>query len=185
VPAIAYGGPDVPADKPSPESTKIAESLVLLEFIADLYPEANLLPKDPVQRAQARFFIDVVGNKFLPGWGGFAIRGESPDVLFKGIEEIQNILVDGASYAVGEQYTIADISITPFIARLELALDHDLGASTPGERKEVHKTLTTSPKYAKFWAYYGRIKNRESVKKTTDEVSPFIATSSAPADTCC
>lgn len=27
VPAVAYGGPAVPADQPSPESTKIAESL--------------------------------------------------------------------------------------------------------------------------------------------------------------
>ncbi|KAG6805318.1 hypothetical protein H0H93_005077, partial [Arthromyces matolae] len=36
VPAIAYGGPAVAPDDPSPESTKLAESLVLLEFIADL-----------------------------------------------------------------------------------------------------------------------------------------------------
>ncbi|KAG6880625.1 hypothetical protein C0995_005370, partial [Termitomyces sp. Mi166 len=52
VPAITYGGPIVPPDNPSPESTKLAESLVLLEFIADLSKPGNLLPTDPVLRAK-------------------------------------------------------------------------------------------------------------------------------------
>ena len=76
VPAIAYGGPPVPPDQPSPESAKIAESLVLLDFVADLFPDSHLLPKDPVQRARARFFIDTVSTKFVPAWIGLLARGE-------------------------------------------------------------------------------------------------------------
>jgi hypothetical protein len=37
-PAITYDGPVVSPDQPSPESTKLAGSLVLIEFIADLSP---------------------------------------------------------------------------------------------------------------------------------------------------
>ena len=68
VPAIAYGGPKVPPDQPSPESIKITESLVLLEFVADLYPNAHLLPADPVQRARVRFFVEAVSTKLVPAW---------------------------------------------------------------------------------------------------------------------
>ena len=39
---MTYGGPRIDPTNPSPESFKLAESLVLLEFIADLFPSANL-----------------------------------------------------------------------------------------------------------------------------------------------
>jgi hypothetical protein len=41
VPTMTYGGPKVDPTNPSPESFKLAESLVLLEFIADLFPSAT------------------------------------------------------------------------------------------------------------------------------------------------
>ncbi len=46
----------------------------MLEFIADLYPESNLLPKDPVLRAKARFFIDAFSTKVSPFYMGFVAR---------------------------------------------------------------------------------------------------------------
>jgi len=52
VPALLYGSPKSDPEHPSAESAKIAESLVILEFIADLYPDSGLLPKDPVERAR-------------------------------------------------------------------------------------------------------------------------------------
>ncbi|RUS33737.1 thioredoxin-like protein [Jimgerdemannia flammicorona] len=36
----------------------IAESLVIIELVADLYPGSGLLPADPIKRAEIRFFID-------------------------------------------------------------------------------------------------------------------------------
>jgi len=73
VPAIAYGGPKVDPTNPSPESVKIAESLILLEFIADLFPSANLFTNHPVERAQIRFFIDTFSNKFVSAWHAFLL----------------------------------------------------------------------------------------------------------------
>ncbi|KAG2738771.1 hypothetical protein P692DRAFT_201904348 [Suillus brevipes Sb2] len=63
---MTYGGPDVAPENPSPESTKLAESLILVEFIGDLYPSSNIVPADPVLRAKARFFIEIVSTKFSP-----------------------------------------------------------------------------------------------------------------------
>lgn len=78
VPAIAYGGPKVDPTNPSPESVKITESLILLEFIADLFPSANLYTANPVERAQIRFFIDTFVNKFASPWNVF-LRGNAED----------------------------------------------------------------------------------------------------------
>jgi glutathione S-transferase len=111
-----------------------------------------------------------VSNKFIPGWGGFIYKGQPSEGLYKGIEAVQELIPEGAHFAVGERFSLADISIVTLAARLEVAIKNDLGSYAVGEGKKVYETLTTNPKYAKFWAYFGRLKERESFKKTFDEV---------------
>ncbi|KAH8116006.1 glutathione S-transferase [Phellopilus nigrolimitatus] len=168
VPAIAYGGPQVPPDQPSPDSTKIAESLVLLEFFADLFPESTLLPKDPVLRAKARFFIDAVGTKFTPGWMSFVIRGEDADGALTGFEEIQKLLPADKTYAVSDEFTIADAAIAPFLGRFEVTLRNDIGTYKEGEGKKVYE-IYQSARFDKLRKYFDAIKARESFKSTFDE----------------
>ncbi|KAG9311884.1 glutathione S-transferase C-terminal-like protein [Chiua virens] len=167
VPAIAYGGPDVPPEDPSPESVKLTESLILVEFVADTFPEANLLPKDPVLRAQARFFIEVVGSKLIPAFAKFVMRGEEYDDLLTAAEVIQNILPAAGKYAVGDQYTIADIAITPFVARLRVVAANELGKYLTGKGNEFLGVLG-GEKYAKFNTYVERLLERQSFRETFD-----------------
>ena len=75
VPVSVYGSPRSEPENPSPDSVKIAESVVLLEFIADLYPDSGLLPKDPVDRVPARFFIDAFTTKVFPHAGALFVYG--------------------------------------------------------------------------------------------------------------
>ena len=75
---MTYGGPKVDPSNPSPESFKLAESLILLGFIADLFPSANLYTNDPVQRAQVCFFIDTFSNNFVDQWYAF-LGGNADD----------------------------------------------------------------------------------------------------------
>lgn len=127
MPAVTYGGPNVDPDDPSPLSAKIAESNVILEFLADLYPDSGLLPKDPVSRAKVRFFIDAT-HKHLEGSLLDFIRGrESFENTLKGIEFIQGLLEEGNDFAVGNHYTIADACISPHLARLKIITETDLG----------------------------------------------------------
>jgi len=169
VPAIAYGGPDVPADQPSPESVKLAESGVLIQFIADLAPEGRLLPKDPVEKAKARFFIETFSAVFSPAWKGVVYDGlHNPTELLPALEKIQALLPE-KGYAVG-QWSIADAAVTPFFARLEVYLSNDLGRAQEGQAASAWKTLQTDPKFSRFRQYFADLKSRESFKETFDTV---------------
>ncbi|KAG6884106.1 hypothetical protein C0992_006989, partial [Termitomyces sp. T32_za158] len=92
VPAITYGGPIVPPENPSPESIKLAKSLVLLEFFADISKPDTLLPTDPVLRAKARFFIDTVSNTIGMMFVAVTIRGIPIEKVLTSIEKIQSLL---------------------------------------------------------------------------------------------
>ncbi|KAI0747175.1 hypothetical protein C8Q80DRAFT_1179843 [Daedaleopsis nitida] len=166
VPAIAYGGPAVPPDQPSPESTKIAESLVLVEFVGDLFPESGIIPKDPVKRAQARFFIEGISSKYTPAWYGFQMRKGSVEEVYKAIEYLQSLLPE-QGFAVGE-YSIADIAISPFLARGRISLLNDIGSWPVGDGPKLWETITTG-KFARFGKYVNDLFARESFKATFDE----------------
>ena len=162
----------MPADQPAPDSTKIAESLVLLEFVADLYPEANLLPKDPVLRAQVRFFIDAVSNKFNPGYRGYIFTGKATQAdLINGFKDIQALLPE-KGFAVGE-WSIADAAIAPFIARMFVALENDLGAYAVGEGPKTLEIIKTSPELARISQYIQDLTSRQSFIDTFDPVCAF------------
>ncbi|KAF8067488.1 hypothetical protein FPV67DRAFT_1561892 [Lyophyllum atratum] len=166
VPAIAYGGPPTDPSKPSPESEKIAESLVLLEFVVDI--SGKLLPTDPVLRAKARFFIDAVSNHLTTAFGACVLRGEPVEKVLAGIEKIQTLL-PSEGFAIGPEFTIADASIAPFLARIEVVLKNDFGSYEEGTGLKAYETLTNDPKFARYHKYFSDIKARDSFKKTWDE----------------
>ncbi|KAJ7598390.1 hypothetical protein C8J56DRAFT_1091774 [Mycena floridula] len=93
-----------PANQPSPESEKIAESLVLVEFVADLYPDSHLSPKVPVEQAKARLFIDTVSNKFVPAFYGTIIHHQSFDKGLDAIEALQHLLRKDKKFVVSDEF---------------------------------------------------------------------------------
>ncbi|KAL1679660.1 thioredoxin-like protein [Schizophyllum commune] len=170
VPALTYGGPDVPPDQPSPESTKLIESMVLVEFANDLAPTHPLLPTDPLPRARARFFIEALSSRVTPQWYATVLRGEPFDKLFEGLEYLGS-LVKGP-YAVGEQYSIADVAATPVLARLEVCLRDGVGnfkEEAPGEG--AYERLMREERFARWREYFAGLKERESFRKSFDEAA--------------
>jgi glutathione S-transferase len=124
---VAYGGPTVDPEDPSPLSTKIAESNVILEFLADLYPDSGLLPKDLLLRAKVRFFVDVATKHVESPFYDFVIGRGSYENVLKGIGFLQGLLEEGRDFAVGDHYTIADACISPCLARIEIITETDIG----------------------------------------------------------
>ena len=124
---MTYGGPDVDPEDPSPLSAKITESNVILDFVADLYPDSGILPKDPVLRANVHFFIDATAKHIEAPAYAF-LRGLEPyENVLKGIEFVQGLLEEGRDFAVGDHYTIADACISPPLARLKIITETDIG----------------------------------------------------------
>lgn len=95
------------------------------------------------------------------------------EALYKGLEALQSLLPEDKTYAVSNDYTIADIAITPFLARLEVTLKNDLGAYKEGEGKKAWEVYQ-SDKFAKIRKYFENIKGRASFKATFDEVSFYV-----------
>lgn len=173
VPALVYGSPKSDPENPSPESAKIAESLVLLEFIADLYPDSGLLPKDPVDRARVRFFIDAVSTKLLPLAGALFVWGgapDSPDAFVAGLAEFQELLPPTAQFAVGDHFTIADAAIAPFLGFWELFLRNDVSKFAEGTGSRLYQELFQSARFARLQKYFANLSSRESFKNSIDSV---------------
>jgi len=148
----------------------LAESLILVEFVADLFPQSSLLPADPVLRARARFFVDQctqISTNFL----GIIPRGEM-DGLFPGIRALQQLLpAEGnGPYIIGDTFTIADIAIAPLVGLLSVALENDVGAFAEGEGRKAFNTIQTDAQYASFKRYVEAIQDRESFKTTCKPV---------------
>lgn len=150
----------------SPSRTLICQLFfsVLLEFVADLKPDSHLLPKDPVERAKVRFFIDAVGTKFSTPYFAIFFRNESGAPVLAALETIQDLL-SPAGFAVGAEPTIADFALLPFLARGEIAAKENL----VGGAVELFKGLQ-EPKFEKLWTWFNKLKARPSFKETFDEV---------------
>lgn len=149
---------------------KLNESLVLVEFVADLYPESGMLPKDPVLRAKARIFIDAVSNKLTQTQYKVINRGEgTAEDLVQAYESLQALLPP-KGFVVGD-FSIADIAIAPFLARIELLLSNDLGAwpAGKGEGQRI-LGLLQQPKLTRIWEYWKELQKRPSVADTFDKV---------------
>ncbi|OJA19837.1 hypothetical protein AZE42_07785 [Rhizopogon vesiculosus] len=169
VPAITYGGPDVDPEDPSPLSFKLAESSVILQFVAELYPESGLLPKDPVERAKVLFFMDTVDRHFdRPGNEWMGGRTESYEGYLKGVEMIQGLLSEGSEFAVGDRYTIADACIAPLLSRFKITYETDIGGFPVGQGHKLGEELK-APEYAKFLNYAQCMLERPSLRDSNDE----------------
>ncbi|KAH9033157.1 glutathione S-transferase [Lactarius deliciosus] len=165
---VVYGSPKSDPEHPLPESAKISESLVLLEFIADLYPDSGLLPKDPVERARVRLFIDATSTRLPEPTAAFFFRGGSPDAFVAAVAEIQELLPPAVQIVVGDHFTIADAALAPFLGRWELHLPNGVGKFAEGAAPRVYEELFQSERFGRLQKYFANVSSRESFKSSFD-----------------
>ncbi|KAI0649012.1 thioredoxin-like protein [Trametes meyenii] len=163
VPAIAYG-PKSPSGKPPAESDKLFESLALLEFLADIYPEAKLLPTDPVLRAKARAFTMLyqthVDDAFRQT---FFFAQPACDTLLAALEQLQAVLPP-VGFAAGE-WSIAEAAVVPFLERLRLYLDVGLGRYSKEDGGKMRSAFAGA-RLARLRKYLDDAREHPSFKKT-------------------
>ncbi|PON82292.1 S-crystallin [Trema orientale] len=96
------------------EDKPIAESLVILEYIDEIWKDNPLLPQDPYDRAFARFWAKFVDEKVL--FGSFeACKAQSGEEKEKAIESAQESLaflekqIEGKKFFGGERIGYLDL----------------------------------------------------------------------------
>ena len=161
IPVITFGGPDVPPDQPSAESVKLFESLPLLEFCVDVFPEANFLPADPVLRAKARAFIAIYENYVNNPFIDVLLYRKPVDSLLQGLERLQAALPP-TGFAIGE-WSMAEIGVVPFLARMFFYLEHDIGNYDEEGEKKMRDAFA-STRFARLRKYVQEASERPSFK---------------------
>ncbi|KAK9930345.1 hypothetical protein M0R45_027384 [Rubus argutus] len=102
IPVLVHGG------KP------IAESLVILEYLDEAWKHNPILPDDPYERAQARFWARFVDEKCMPSiMSAFTKKGEEKEKAAKEARENFKILESGLGkkqFFGGESVGFVDIA---------------------------------------------------------------------------
>jgi len=135
------------------------ESMVICEFLEELYPEKQpkLLPADPYARAQARIWVDYISKFIVPSYFRL-FQARTPETQQAAVEDFSaalRVFADRAQgpYFMGEEFGLVDIAILSWIIRDSILANHR-GFSRDGVS-------------AKFKAYAEILEKRESVLRTT------------------
>jgi maleylpyruvate isomerase len=130
-------GPDFRAVNPQGRVPALAldtgevllQSLAIIEYLDEIYPDPPLLPKNPVVRAQVRAVAQIIACDIHPlnNTGPLnylrgtlkadetAIQGWYTHWVTAGFEALEALLKPGP-YAFGDTITLADICIVPQVA---------------------------------------------------------------------
>lgn len=90
----------------------------LVQFLQERYPGEQLLPADPVSRAQIRQACTLIGE---------------PDIDF--VTEVEAILDTGSEYMAGRDFTLLDIYIGTWLS--EYVLENDVSAAVYSYWKRI------------------------------------------------
>lgn len=119
---------------------RVWESAVINEYLEDAFPERPLLPKDPIQRAQARIWINFADTRLFAASGNLLYSPSSqqqataakelPDHLqFIEQEGLQKLSADGP-YWLGKEISLVDFTYYPFFEQWAV-LEHFRGVQLP------------------------------------------------------
>nr|ACF15452.1 glutathione-S-transferase [Phanerodontia chrysosporium] len=149
VPAIEYKG------------KALYESIILCEFLEDAYPnyKPKLLPEDPFERAYARIWLDYISKSIIPA-NFRLIQAQTPEKQQEALADFNKALKQFAEkikgpYFLGEQFSLVDIAIVPWIVR-----DYIIAENRGFKREDIG---------SKWVEYASKLEKRDSVARTSSE----------------
>ncbi|XP_076908081.1 putative glutathione S-transferase [Bidens hawaiensis] len=134
----------------------ISESLVIVEYIDDAWKGVPILPEDPYEKAQARFWAKFIDDKCMPAiFKAITSLGEEQAVA-EAQEQLQflenELNVKGKKFFGGDNINLVDIAAT-FIAYWLGAAEEALGI-----------TVLSKDKFPKIIEWSGNYINCQVVK---------------------
>lgn len=113
------------------DGATLTQSLAIIEYLDEVYPEVPLLPKDPITRAKIRAFalaiaceIHPINNLRVLGYLKTTLKHDQPTVdtwyrhwVEAGLAACEAMLPDHTGpYCFGDTPTLADVVLVPQIA---------------------------------------------------------------------
>jgi glutathione S-transferase len=150
-PELLAVGPDArsPTLFDDTAGTCVWDSLVVIEYLEEQYPDVPLMPTAAIGRAAARLLMRDVETKLLSALGVCAMElvhkpsgTADPAIVRDGIARYRAALVpwearvEGRTFLAGERITLADIVLfTPIASAIRLLqVEGDIPDSLPGLR---------------------------------------------------
>jgi glutathione S-transferase len=136
---------------------RIWESAIINEYLEEAFPEPSLLPKEPMQRAQARIWINFADSRLFAA-SGKLLHSRDPQQQAALLKELTEHLLfieresmsNDGPYWLGEEISLVDLTYYPWFEQLAV-LEHFLGFQVP---KGIDRL--------KRW--WGAVASRESVR---------------------
>jgi len=127
----------------------IWESSIINEYLEDAYPDIPLLPKNAIERANARLWIDYCNTTFQPDYCGLVFELDESkheairNRLYESLKTIDEALQKTAHgpYWLGKQLSLVDIAYYPFFEHAPV-LSHYRQFDIPVEHKHINRWLS-------------------------------------------
>ena len=101
----------------------LPESLVIMEYLEERFPEPALWPADPAERALGRLWLDRFDVRL--GDDYYALRRGQESALDARLADLDAAL-EAQPFLSGREYGLADIGYVPWILRAQSSLRVDL-----------------------------------------------------------
>lgn len=101
----------------------LPESVVIMEYLEERYPEPALWPADPADRALGRLWLDRFDARL--GHEYYALRRGEPSRLDERLRDLDEAL-EAQPFLSGPQYGLADAGYIPWILRARANLGVEL-----------------------------------------------------------
>jgi glutathione S-transferase len=128
--------------------TSIYESSIINQFLDEVFPDPPLMPAEPLERAQARIWMDYCDSGMRPAAAKILWSSTTPEELAEarnGLDEALYFLereglekLGDGPYFFGEQVTLVDFQFLPFFERLEF-YEELTGYHWPDDTPGLHR----------------------------------------------
>jgi len=129
------------------EGQCLIESLTIMQYLEDIFPENRLLPADPLARARALELERIVEIKIAAPMGRYvhatkspigkpanpAAAAEAEETLQPPLDYLEAKLADGRPYLTGDAISLADFTLAAFHQFLRF-IEADLMGDRPNLR---------------------------------------------------
>eukprot|EP00283_Hemiselmis_rufescens_P009784 CAMPEP_0173422678 /NCGR_PEP_ID=MMETSP1357-20121228/3293_1 /TAXON_ID=77926 /ORGANISM="Hemiselmis rufescens, Strain PCC563" /LENGTH=331 /DNA_ID=CAMNT_0014385723 /DNA_START=27 /DNA_END=1020 /DNA_ORIENTATION=+ len=128
------------ADTSSGGENVVNDSLVCCEYLADLYPQAGLMPPSPADRAKVRMFWEHCASQVIPHFYKMLMfKGDQREQarldFLSGMSianaKMQAVSPQGGMFLGGNRFSLGDMALGPWMQRIPIVLGPYRGFELP------------------------------------------------------